>query len=170
MSVALSRQSEKFLIGQSRKFLLTAERLKDGTNRDEPRGTRLAGMAKASARQEDDAARGGRADGSQPALGAQAVETDETRGGPGRSAWAARSGVEPQDLGTGSEPSHRDSEATRLARFWTDVRQRAVSQAARHRTQRRDTARVDDRSRVVEEPHAPQRGRALLATTAERLW
>jgi hypothetical protein len=35
----VSRQSEKFLIGQSRKFLLTAERLKDGTNRDEPKGT-----------------------------------------------------------------------------------------------------------------------------------
>ena len=34
----LSRQSEKFLIGQSRKFLLTAVRLKDGTNRDEPTG------------------------------------------------------------------------------------------------------------------------------------
>src|ERR1035438_2429338 len=34
----LSRQSEKFLIGQSRKFLLTAENWKDGTNRDEPGG------------------------------------------------------------------------------------------------------------------------------------
>src|ERR1017187_5696293 len=37
--LAVSRQSEKFLIGQSRKFLLTAVRLKDGTNRDEPTGT-----------------------------------------------------------------------------------------------------------------------------------
>jgi ABC-type sugar transport system, periplasmic component len=36
---SVSRQSEKFLIGQSRKFLLTAVRLKDGTNRDEPTGT-----------------------------------------------------------------------------------------------------------------------------------
>jgi hypothetical protein len=36
---AVSRQSEKFLIGQSRKFLLTAVRLRDGTNRDEPTGT-----------------------------------------------------------------------------------------------------------------------------------
>src|SRR3954469_1530119 len=34
----MSRQSEKFLIGQSRKFLLTAARLKDGTDCDEPRG------------------------------------------------------------------------------------------------------------------------------------
>ena len=36
---AVSRQSEKFRFEQSRKFLLTAARLKDGTNRDEPRGT-----------------------------------------------------------------------------------------------------------------------------------
>src|SRR4029453_17822286 len=35
----VSRQSEKFLSGQSRKFLLTAVRLEDGTNRDEPTGT-----------------------------------------------------------------------------------------------------------------------------------
>src|SRR5580698_546123 len=40
---SLSRQSEKFLIGQSRKFLLTAVRLKDGTNRDEPTGTSYFG-------------------------------------------------------------------------------------------------------------------------------
>src|SRR5690349_982580 len=37
----LSRPSEKFRFEPSRKFLLTALRLKDGTNRDEPRGTRL---------------------------------------------------------------------------------------------------------------------------------
>jgi hypothetical protein len=36
----VSRPSEKFLVEPSRKFLLTAARLKDGTNRDEPRGTR----------------------------------------------------------------------------------------------------------------------------------
>ena len=40
----VSRQSEKFLIGQSRKFLLTAEGLKDGTDRDEPKRTGQAGM------------------------------------------------------------------------------------------------------------------------------
>ena len=39
LNLRMSRQSEKFLIGQSRKFLLTAVRLKDGTNRDEPTGT-----------------------------------------------------------------------------------------------------------------------------------
>jgi hypothetical protein len=43
----VSRQSEKFLIRQSRKFLLTAARLKDGTNCDESGRTRQAGMAQA---------------------------------------------------------------------------------------------------------------------------
>jgi hypothetical protein len=33
---------KKFLIGQSRQFLLTAEDWKDETNRDEPGGTRVA--------------------------------------------------------------------------------------------------------------------------------
>jgi hypothetical protein len=44
MMIDVSRQREKFLIGQSRKFLLTAERLKDGTDCDEPRGTGQAGV------------------------------------------------------------------------------------------------------------------------------
>ena len=34
----VSRPSEKFLIEPSRKFLLTAARLRNGTNRDEPTG------------------------------------------------------------------------------------------------------------------------------------
>src|ERR1035441_5686004 len=55
----MSRQSEKFLIGQSRKFLLTAEDWKDGTNRNEPGGTRLAGVAEACAGRCRDAAAGG---------------------------------------------------------------------------------------------------------------
>jgi hypothetical protein len=44
----VSRPSEKFRFEPSRKFLLTAVRLKDGTNRDEPRGTRSPGLVKAS--------------------------------------------------------------------------------------------------------------------------
>src|SRR6266478_5410481 len=70
----VSRQSEKFLIGQSRKFLLTAVRQKDGTNRDEPRGTGQVGVAEADPGQDDQPAGGGRAHGSQRTLGAQAVE------------------------------------------------------------------------------------------------
>jgi len=46
----VSRQCEKFLIGQSRKLPLTVENWKYGTNRDEPGGTRLAGVAEESAR------------------------------------------------------------------------------------------------------------------------
>ena len=51
----LSRPSEKFRFEPSRKFLLTAVRLKDGTNRDEPRGTRSAGLVEASQVGEHDA-------------------------------------------------------------------------------------------------------------------
>jgi hypothetical protein len=36
----VSRPNRKFRFEPSRKFLLTTARLKDGTNRDEPRGTR----------------------------------------------------------------------------------------------------------------------------------
>src|SRR5271154_5807566 len=75
---AMSRQSEKFLIGQSRKFLLTALRLKDGANRDEPRGTGPVRVAEASQGWSGQPARGGQADGSDRSLGAQAVEADET--------------------------------------------------------------------------------------------
>src|SRR5665213_414859 len=66
----LSRQSEKFLIGQSRKFLLTALRLKDGTNRDEPRGTGQAGVVEAGKGQGNQPTRGGGEDGSERPLGA----------------------------------------------------------------------------------------------------
>jgi GxxExxY protein len=44
----VSRPGEKFLIEPSRKFLLTAARLKDGTNRNEPRGTGQIGLAETS--------------------------------------------------------------------------------------------------------------------------
>jgi hypothetical protein len=40
----VSRPSDKFRFEPSRKFLLTAVRLKDGTNRDEPAGTGLSGL------------------------------------------------------------------------------------------------------------------------------
>ena len=45
----VSRPSEKFLFEPSRKFLLTAERLGDGTDCDEPTGTRQAGLAETGA-------------------------------------------------------------------------------------------------------------------------
>src|ERR1700722_6817699 len=88
-SIPLSRQSEKFLIGQSRKFLLTAARLKDGTNRDESVGAGQAGMAEAGEGKGDYSARGGREDRGQRALGAQAAEADEEERGCSRGAWLA---------------------------------------------------------------------------------
>src|ERR1017187_10410536 len=75
----VSRQCEKFLIGQSRKFLLTVENWKDGTNRDEPGGTRLAGVAEESARRGRHAAAGSRKDGGERTLGAQAAGALEDR-------------------------------------------------------------------------------------------
>src|ERR1019366_7249135 len=62
LPIIVSRPSEKFLIEPSRKFLLTAFRLKDGTNRDESRGTRQVGVAETGQRRGDHSARGGRQD------------------------------------------------------------------------------------------------------------
>src|SRR5579864_7283689 len=65
-SEIVSRQNEKFLIGQSRTFLLTQPQgWKDGTYRDEPRGTRLAGLVEARPRRTGDAEIGSREDGNQ---------------------------------------------------------------------------------------------------------
>src|ERR1043166_7235630 len=76
---ALSRQSEKFLFGQSRKFLLTAVRLRDGTNRDESGGTRLVGLVEACTGWKDHAEASRRTDGREPAVGPEAAAAHETR-------------------------------------------------------------------------------------------
>src|SRR4051794_2179334 len=75
----VSRQSEKFLNGQSRKFLLTAKSWKGGTNRDEPGGTRLAGVAEAGAGRSGHAAAGGGEDGRERSLGAKVAGAHEYR-------------------------------------------------------------------------------------------
>src|SRR6266849_1651220 len=126
ISVIMSRQSEKFRFEQSRKFLLTAVRLKDGTNRDEPRGTRQAGLVETSPRRNHDAARGGAEDGSERPLGADFAEGDEEPGRWGSGTCIARPGVEPQDRGQGARPGHGASEATRMARLRTHFRQPTV--------------------------------------------
>src|ERR1022692_2286145 len=127
----MSRQSEKFLIGQSRKFLLTAEDWKDGTNRNEPGGTRLAGVAEACAGRCRDAAAGGE-DGRPRPLGAKAAEA---HGGRWRRRCRARTAgpvVEPADRRADAGACHRAAEATGVVRLRTDVRERATGQAARH--------------------------------------
>src|ERR1700691_4062437 len=150
----VSRQSEKFLIGQSRKFLLTAARLKDGTNRDEPRGTRQVGMAEAGRGWINYPARSSQQDRRERPLGAQAAEGDEEAWRWRSGAWAARPGIQPQDRDADAEKSYRASATARLARLRADLCQRAVGQTAWHRTQRRDSAQVDDPSRTVEKPWA----------------
>src|SRR5579864_14401 len=111
----MSRPSERFLIEPSRKFLLTAVRQKDGTNRDEPRGTRLVGLVEAGPGREDDAAGSGRADGGEPALGANAVEADAEARRRGGSAWVARTAVESKALGRDPETGPGNSETAGLA-------------------------------------------------------
>src|SRR5258708_18244933 len=113
----MSRPSEKFLIGPSRKFLLTAERLKDGTNRDEPRGTGLAGLVEARPRPGDDAAGSGGQDGSERALGAQVAGADEEAGRRRGGAWTAWTSVQSQAGGGNTEASDGDLAGTGLARF-----------------------------------------------------
>src|SRR6266853_2167255 len=92
----MSRPSEKFLIEPSRKFLLTAARLRNGTNRDEPTGTGLAGLVETRAGREDDATGSCRADGSNRALGAEAVAADEEAGRHRGGASVARPGLQPE--------------------------------------------------------------------------
>src|ERR1035437_729573 len=93
----VSRQSEKFLLEQSRKFLLTAKNWKDGTNRDEPGGTRLAGVAEAGAERGGHAAAGGGEDGRHRSLGAKAAGAHEDRGRRRCGARSAGPVVEPVD-------------------------------------------------------------------------
>src|SRR4051794_36136538 len=98
----VSRQSEKFLIGQSRKFRLTAENWKGGTNRDEPGGTRLAGVAKESAGRGGHAAASRCEDGRERSLGAKAAGADEDR-------WRRRCGT--RTAGTVVESADRRADA-----------------------------------------------------------
>jgi hypothetical protein len=74
----LSRPGEKFIIEPSRKFLLTAARLRSGTNRDEPTGTGLAGLVETRGR-EDDAAGSSRTNGRDRGMGAEVAAADERR-------------------------------------------------------------------------------------------
>src|ERR1700680_3554496 len=73
--LGMSRPSEKFRFEPSRKFLWTAARLKDGTNRDESTGTGLVGVVEADAGWDADAEAGGREDGSDgPLVGSGSID------------------------------------------------------------------------------------------------
>jgi hypothetical protein len=165
----LSRQSEKFLIGQSRKFLLTAENWRGGTNRNEPGGTRLVGMADEGTGRGHHAGAGGQKDGRQRALGAQAAGTHEDRWRRRCRARTARPFVEPADRRADAGQGGRAAETGGMARLRSDVRQRAVEQAAWHRRQQGDSAHLDGGVRVVEGAATQTRRDAFLAGTTERI-
>src|ERR1700730_4405871 len=118
----LSRQNEKFLIGQSRKFLLTAERQRDGTNCDEPRGTRLVGVAKADQGRGDHTTLCSGTNGSERPVGSPASGPDEKTGRRGGSPWVARTTVQPADRRSGPAEGGEDFATARMARFRADVR------------------------------------------------
>src|SRR5437773_1554903 len=103
-------------------------------------------------------------------MGTQAAEADEEARRPGGGACATGASVQPQDNGESASPSAGDSAAAGLARLRANLRERAVGQVAWYRAERRDSASVDDRSRVVEEPGAQAGASALLAAAAQRLW
>src|ERR1017187_5695365 len=126
VSYCVSRQSEKFLIGQSRKFLLTAENWKDGTNRDEPGGTRLAGVAEAGAGRCRHAAARRREDGRQRPVGAKIAGAHEDRWRRGCRARTTGPVVEPADRRADAGACRGVAEAAGVARLRTDVRQPAV--------------------------------------------
>src|ERR1039458_8476021 len=165
----LSRQSEKFLIGQSRKFLLTAKNWKGRTNRDEPGGTRLAGVVEAGENRRVHAGASRREDGRQRPLGAKAAGAHENRWRRGCRARTAGPVVEPADRRTDAGACRRVAEAAGVARLRADVRQRAVGQAARHRRQQGDGARMDGVGRAMEGAVAQTRRGAFLAAATERL-
>ena len=167
--LAVSRQSEKFPIGQSRKFLLTAKHWKGGTNRDKPGGTRLAGVAKESAGRSRHAAAGRRKDGRQRSVGAKAAGAHEDRWRRRCRARSAGANFEPADRREDAGACHQVAEAAGVARFRADVRQRAVSQTARHSHQQRDVTRLDGVSRIMEGAVAQTRRDAFLAAATERL-
>src|SRR5271165_5504755 len=145
----MSRQSEMFLIGQSRKFLLTAEDWKDGTNRDEPGGTRLAGMVEEGAGRGDHAATRRRKDGSKRSVGAKAAGAYEGRWRRGCRARTSEPAIEPADRRGDTGASHRAAEATGVARLRADVCQRATGEAAQHPGQQGDRARLDGDGRTL---------------------
>src|ERR1700692_1188925 len=165
----MSRQSEKFLIGQSRKFLLTAEDWKDGTNRDEPGGTRLAGMAEEGTGRSDHAATRRRKDGHKRSLGANTAGGHEGRWRQRCPARPAGPAIEPADRRADTGACPRFAEAAGLARLRADVCERATGQATQHPGQQGNGAHLDGGGRAVEGAVAQTRRGAFLAPTAERI-
>src|SRR6202035_513299 len=167
----LSRQSEKFLFGQYRKFLLTPPSWRDesrGTNRDESGRARQVALVEAGEGQEGDAEESGGADGSQPAVGAQAGEKDEAEGRRGGCARPARPKIQPQACGENAAGSDRPGPA-RVRRLRPHTGQRVFGREARHLRKQRNSAEVDDRRGDLESGPGQAGGSAWLACTPQLL-
>jgi hypothetical protein len=78
-------------------------------------------VAKKSQGWQDDAVGGGRADGSERALGAEAAAADEEAGRCGGGAWIAGQGFKSEAAGQDQAVRSGDFAQTGLARFRTDV-------------------------------------------------
>ena len=158
----LSRQSEKFLIGQSRKFLLTAKagRMERIAMSQEERDW-LEWLKRAQdgvITQRQAAEKMGVSDRWVRKL----LVRMKTDGDGGCRARTAGPVVEPADRRADAGAGGGAAEAAGVARLRADVRQRAVGQAARHRGQQGDGARMDDGGGAVEGATA-QTGRECIS-------
>src|ERR1035437_1105737 len=103
-------------------------------------------------------------------MGKEAAQADGQARRRGSRAWAARAALQSQAAGRDSTTSCEAFEATGLARFRPDFRQPTAGQTAWDRSQRRDRAEVDDRSRTVAEQVATAGRGACLAASSKRFW
>ena len=129
----------------------------------------MAGVAEESAGRSRHAAAGGRKDGRKRSLGAETAGAHEGRWRRRCRARSTGPRVEPADRREDTGACHQASETAGVARLRADVRQRATGQAARHRCQQGDGARMDGGVRVVEAATAQTGRDTLLASTTERI-
>src|SRR5580658_6551120 len=145
----LSRPHEKFLLEPSRTFLSKQPKLGGGTNRDEPKGTGSAALSEAGRGQADHTGQGGRANGSERAVGAATFAAQEEGRRPGGGASAARPTVEPQAGGADAVASAAVHRAG-VPRLRADVNCRVFTERTRSPSGQGNRAEMDDRCRIVE--------------------
>src|SRR5437660_5775607 len=103
-------------------------------------------------------------------MGEEVAQADDQARRRGGRAWVARTALQSQAAGGDSTTSFEAFEATGLARFRANFREPTASQTAWDRSQRRDRAEVDDRSRTVAKQVATARRGACLAASSKRFW
>src|SRR5579863_1801521 len=165
----LSRPHEKFLLEPSRTFLSKQPKLEGGTNRDEPTGAGLAALAEAGRGQADHTGQGGRANGSERAVGAATFAAQEEGRRPGGGASAARPTVEPQAGGADAVAGAAVHRAG-VPRLRANVDCRVFTERTRSPSGQGNRAEMDDRCRVVEGQTVAGGQGAQLASTAREPW